>query len=351
MEQNSIITEDLARIASENLDWEKLRGKKVLISGVNGLIASYVASMLFYLNDTKDMQISLYGIARNREKTEKKWGEILSRPDFHMLYQDVAKPLATDGFSFDYMLHAASQTGPAQFAKDPVGTAMGNLLGTYQLLEYARQHGCEKFMLLSTREIYGKGDRDFVTEEQYGALDPTSVRSCYPESKRMAENLCADYKEQYGIDCKIIRIAHTYGPGMLLGDGRVVGDFLCNVVNHENIVMHSDGSGTLALTYIGDVIAGIFYGFLKFEELVYNVSNSGETVTVKQLAETLCDQFSDYRISLIMDIPEQKSSGYLSYKLGFLQSGKAEAEGWKPKVSLREGMHRTVRYFEEMKEA
>lgn len=347
MEQNSIITEDLARIAGDSLEWEKLRGSRVLISGVNGLIASYVAQMIFYLNDEKDMQISLYGIARNRGKTEKKWGELLMRPDFHMLYQDVTSPLEADGLSFDYMLHAASQTGPSQFANDPVGTAMGNLLGTYHLLEYAREHGTKKFMILSTREIYGKGEHDFVTEEQYGAIDPTSVRSCYPESKRMAENLCADYMQQYGIDCKIVRIAHTYGPGMILGDGRVVGDFLCNVVNHENIVMHSDGSGTLALTYIGDVVAGIFYAFLHFKEFVYNVSNSEETVSVRQLAELLCEQFAHYGIRLIMDIPEQKSSGYLSYKLGFLKSDRAMAEGWRPKVCLKDGMSRTVRYFEE----
>lgn len=347
MERKSIITEDLARIASEPIDWERLRGSRVLISGVNGLIASYVAQMIFYLNDEKDMQISLYGIARNREKTEKKWGELLMRSDFHMLYQDVALPLEADGLSFDYMLHAASQTGPAQFANDPVGTAMGNLLGTYHLLEYAREHGTKKFMILSTREIYGKGEHDFVTEEQYGAIDPTSVRSCYPESKRMAENLCADYMQQYGIDCKIVRIAHTYGPGMILGDGRVVGDFLCNVVRHEDIVMHSDGSGTLALTYIGDVVAGIFYAFLQFKEFVYNVSNSEETVSVRGLAELLCEQFAHYGIRLIMDIPEQKSSGYLSYKLGFLKSDRAMAEGWQPKVCLKDGMNRTVRYFEE----
>jgi nucleoside-diphosphate-sugar epimerase len=346
MKQNQIITEDLARIAAEPVDWEALRGKRVLISGVNGLIASYVARMLFYLNDEMDMQISLYGIARNKEKTQKKWGDILDRPDFHVLYQDVTAPLEADGLSFDYMLHAASQTGPKQFVEDPVGTAMGNLLGAYNLLEYAREHGTSKFMLLSTREIYGKGEHDFVTEEQYGVTDPTSVRSCYPESKRMAENLCADYRQQYGIDCKIVRIAHTYGPGMILGDGRVVGDFLYNVVHHQDIVMNSDGSGTLALTYIGDVIAGIFYGFLNFKDFVYNVSNSEETVTVRQLAELLCGQFSEYGIRLVMNIPEQKSSGYLSYKLGFLKSDKAMAEGWSPKVSLRDGMSRTVRYYE-----
>lgn len=349
MKQSHIITEDLERIAAEPIDWETLRNKSVLISGINGLIASYIARTIFYLNDTKNMGITLYGLARNKEKTEKKWGEVLERADFHLLYQDVTKPLAFDG-KIDVMIHAASQTGPDQFVSDPVGTAMGNVLGTYRLLEYGREHGTEKFLILSTREIYGKGSLDFVKEDEYGVVDPTSVRSCYPESKRMAENLCVSYRQQYGIDARIVRIAHTYGPGMLLGDGRVVGDFLGNVVSHQNITMNSDGSGTLALTYIGDVIAGIFYALIQFKDVVYNVSNSEETVTVKQLAQTLCELFADYGISLIMNIPDEKPAGYLNYKLGFLQSDKAIAEGWSPKVDLRSGMQRTVRYFEEMKE-
>lgn len=349
MRQSHIITEDLQQIVSEPIDWNALRGKRVLISGINGLIASYIARTIFYLNDTKNMGITLYGVARNEEKTKKKWGQELLRKDFCVLYQDVTKPLAFDG-PIEVMIHAASQTGPEQFASDPVGTAMGNVLGTYHLLEYGRQHGTEKFLILSTREIYGKGSLDFVKEDQYGVVDPTSVRSCYPESKRMAENLCVSYRQQYGIDARIVRIAHTYGPGMLLGDGRVVGDFLGNVVNRQNITMNSDGSGTLALTYIGDVVAGIFYVLLRFEDVVYNVSNSEETVTVKQLAETLCELFKDYGIELIMNIPDQKPAGYLNYKLGFLQSDKAMAQGWSPKVDLRSGMQRTVRYFEEMKE-
>lgn len=349
MKQNSIITEDLQRIASEPLDWEKLRGKSVLISGVNGLIASYIARTIFYLNDEKNLGVKLFGLARNEEKTKKKWGQVLEREDFFMLYQDVTEPLVFDG-QIDVMIHAASQTGPDQFIGDPVGTAMGNVLGTYQLLEYGRLHGTSQFLILSTREIYGKGSLDFVKEEEYGVVDPTSVRSCYPESKRMAENLCVSYRQQYGIDCRIVRIAHTYGPGMLLSDGRVVGDFLGNIVRHENIVMNSDGSGTLALTYIADVIAGIFYSLLKFEDYVYNVSNHTETVSVKELAQTLCGLFPEYGVELIMNIPKEKPAGYLNYKLGFLQSDKAMAEGWKPRVDLRSGMKRTIQYFEEMKE-
>lgn len=346
IELNPVVKEDIKSILAEKSDWEKLRGKSVLISGVNGLIASYLVRTLLYLNDTQDYKIRIYGLARNEKKTQAKWGAALDRDDFHMIYQDVTRPLTMEG-TIDIMIHAASQTSPKQFVDDPVGTAMGNVLGCHNLLSYAKEHGTKKFLLLSTREIYGKGNLDFVTEEDYGAVDPVSVRSCYPESKRMAENLCMCYKSQYGIDCRIARIAHAYGPGMIVGDGRVVGDFLGNVLKSEDIVMNSDGSGTLALTYISDVIAGLFHVLLDFEDSVYNISDSRETVTVKELAQLLCELFGDRGIKLIMHIlKEGKSAGYLSYKLGFLQSDKALAAGWIPHVGLRDGMKRTIASFE-----
>ncbi len=347
LELNEVIMDDMEQIAQREIDFQWLKNRNVLISGANGLIASYLVNTMLYLNDTRDMGIQIYAMVRNREKAQKKWGAVLDRADMHLVLQDVTVPV-TMTEHVDVIIHAASQTGPKQFVEDPVGTAMGNILGAYNLLEYGRANGVKKFLMLSTREIYGKGSLDYVTENDYGVVDPVNVRSCYPESKRMAENLCCCYRQQYGIDCKIARIAHTYGPGMLLSDGRVVGDFLGNVHRSEDIVMNSDGQGTLALTYISDVVAGLFYTLLNFEDVVYNISDSSETVTVKQLAEILCDTFKDRQIKLIMNIPKEtkNASGYLDYKLGFLNSGKAIKEGWKPAVDLRSGMLRTIRSFE-----
>lgn len=183
-------------------------------------------------------------------------------------------------------------------------------------------------------------------EGDYGAVDPTLVRSCYPESKRMSETLCSAYRAQYGMNCKVVRIAHTYGPGMILRDGRVVGDFLGNVVDGKDITMNSDGSGTLALTYIGDVLAGIMQALCNFEDFVYNISNSTETTSVRELAETLCALFPEKGISpRFQPASDREKAGYLANKLGFLDSAKAIGEGWEIQVPLAEGMRRTVRYF------
>lgn len=345
LELNKIIIEDLENIYNRDIDWEKFRNASVLITGANGLIATYLIYMFLYLNEEKDLGVKVVGMARNPEKVEKKFGSLLKRNDFEVIYQDVTEPLQIEG-PVDYMIHTASPTGPRQFMSMPVDTIRANVTGTYNLLEAGREKGIKGFLLLSTREIYGSGPKDFVVEEDYGAVDPTLVRSCYPESKRMSETLCASYNAQYGMNCKVVRIAHTYGPGMILRDGRVVGDFLGNVVDGKDITMNSDGSGTLALTYIGDVIAGIMQVVCNFKDFVYNISNSTETTSVKELAETLCSLFQEKGITpRFQPATEQERAGYLANKLGFLDSRKAIEEGWEIKTPLAEGMKRTVLFF------
>lgn len=346
MNLNKIILEDLENVSNRSIEWEKFKDAVVLVTGANGLIASYIIYMLLYLNEKIDLNVEVVGLARNPKKVEAKYGELLDRTDFRILYQDVTNPIQLDD-KVDYIIHTASPTGPGQFMGAPVDTILANVAGTYHLLELARQKRAQGFLLLSTREIYGSGDKEFVTENDYGAVDPTLVRSCYPESKRLSETLCASYNSQYHMSSKVVRIAHTYGPGMLLRDGRVVGDFLGNVVDGKDICMNSDGSGTLALTYIADVLAGIMLTICNFQDFVYNISNSTETISVKELAETLCDLFEEKKIKPhFAPLQDTAKAGYLANKLGFLNSAKAVNEGWKMEVSLAEGMKRTVYYFE-----
>ncbi len=348
---NQVILEDLENIYQRKIDWEKLKNKTMLITGVNGLIASYLTYLLMYLNDEYHMNIKIVGLARNEKKVRSKYGALLERNDFEVFYQDVSNKIQFEG-NVDFIVHAASPTGPKQFMSEPVDTILANVMGTNNLLEFAREKEVDGFLLLSTREIYGSGAKDFVTEEDYGIVNPTLVRSCYPEGKRLSETLCAAYRRQYQINCKVVRIAHTYGPGMLLRDGRVVGDFLGNIVDGQDIVLNSDGSGTLALTYIADVVAGILMTMFNFSGFVYNISNSTETVTVKRLAEILTELFAEKDIHLRFEILDDTAkAGYLANKLGFLDSEKAINEGWQAATPLAEGMKRTVRFFETTKQA
>ena len=349
MELHPIILEDLKEITNENIQFEKLKDSTVLITGVNGMIASYITYTLLYLNETKKLHIKVLGLARNEEKARKRFGSLLDREDFDLLIQDITEPIETEEKA-DFIIHAASQTGPGQFTKDPVGTIAANTTGTKNLLDFAVSKKSKGVLFLSTREIYGKSltGQDFATEDDYGAIDPTLVRSCYPESKRMSETMCAAYKQQYDLNTKVIRIAHTYGPGMLIGDGRVVGDFLNNVIHSEDIVMNSDGSGILGLTYISDLIAGLFLSLLNFDEFVYNVSSDKGIVTVKELANLLAGLYPEKGIKTVFkEASAEVKAGYLAHKIPLLSSKKAMEKGWEPKVSLEDGFRRTISFFED----
>ncbi len=360
MRFHPVIEEDLEYICKAPVRWETFRNKKILITGVSGLIGSYLACALLYAGRKMDLGLSVCGIVRSREKARKKFGALLDEPEFHMLYGDVArgipagsvsedsgKTLPDDG-QYEFIIHAASQTSPKAFTETPVDTILTNFEGTKNLLEYGRTHGMERFLLLSTREIYGASSKKFVTEEEFGAMDPSAVRSCYPESKRLSETLCSSYRAQFGTDCRVVRIAHTYGPGMVLRDGRVVGDFLGNVVDGTDIVMNSDGSGLLALTYIADIVTGILLSLTAFTDTVYNISDSSHIISVRELAETLCGLFPEKGIKAVFKPADEKTkAGYLKASPGFLDSAKAMREGWDPEISVSSGMLRTVRYFSE----
>lgn len=350
---NSVVEKDLQEIfeVSGDIDFHELQGKTFFITGANGMIASYFAYFLLYLNDIMYLDIHVVGLVRNPQKVKSGFSELSRRNDFSLCVQDICCPITYDG-SVDFVVHAASPTAPAMFREHPVEVIKANTLGTLHALEFAQKNGAQ-VMFLSTREIYGKCSEqcDFVTETEFGSLVPTEVRSCYPESKRLAENLCVSYAHEYGIPIKIARIAHTYGPGMPLGDGRVLSDFLSNVLQSESIVLNSDGSTVLALTYLSDTIAGLVRFLLSSGAQVRNISSDRCVISVRDLAEKLCQLFPERKMSVrYQKISSLQKEGYLQYRVPFLSSQKMYEEGWNPRVTVEDGIKRTILYYETQSE-
>ncbi len=345
---NKIIQSDLYEISNANIEWNKLKEQKILITGANGLIGSYLVYTLLYLNDRFSLDIEVLALCRNKKRAEERFSSILRREDFRLVVGDVNNKLSIKG-SVDYIIHAASQTGRTQFLSDPVGTISVNTIGTMNLLDLAVEKNTKSFLNLSTREIYGKSinDNKFIRENDYGIIDPTELRSAYPESKRVSETICAAYMKQYGIKCKVARISHTYGPEYSRDNGRIWEEFISNVVNGQDIVLKSDGSTELAFTYITDTIIGLLIVLLQGEEFVYNVSNQNSILSVKELAETLIELYPDKKLKIRFDIATQfQGTGYLAHKIGALDSSKAMELGWNPRVGIREGFKRTIESIE-----
>lgn len=344
-----IVAGDLDAVVARPLSWDKLRGRTVLVTGVNGMIASHLVLALLRANDRLGLGVRVLAVARNAARARARYADVLDRGDLVLSAQDLAEPLQVDE-PVHLIVHAASQTGPSQFTGDPVGTIDSNVLGTRNLLQWAVDHQVPQLLFLSTREIYGApiGDAEFAAEDDYGPVDPTSVRSCYPESKRLGEAYCVAFRQQYELDARIARIAHTYGPGMVIGDGRVVGDFLAKTVAGENIEMISDGSGRLALTYISDVIAGLLQLVLDTDLVVANISQDAELVSVRELAEqlTALSANPDAR-AVFAPASDQVKAGYLARPPAFLDSGRIRAAGWSAAVPMATGLARVLAFLRE----
>ena len=227
-----ILQEDLEFIVSSKLDWDLFSDSTVLISGANGFLPAYMVETLLYLNSKYRKNIKVLALVRNAEKAFEKFKHHKDRSDLEFLVQDVCTPIRSELTKIDYIIHAASQASPKYYGKDPIGTINANTIGTTNLLALAKEKSVKGFLFFSSGEVYGqvKDDQIPTKETDYGYLDPTNIRSCYGESKRMGENICISWFHQYGVPVKIIRPFHTYGPGMDLADGRVFADFVADIV-------------------------------------------------------------------------------------------------------------------------
>ena len=347
--QSGIIDEDIERIIAEDLPWSELAGKTVLVTGASGMIPSYVVYTMLGLNDTLHLGIQILALVRNESKARKIFGAILERDDIRLIAQDVTLPLTVAG-PVDYIFHDASAARPSEHKAAPTATIRANLVGTFNLLDLAVEKNANAFVLMSSSEVYGKVDDTLsgITESDYGYLDCLNPRSCYSEGKRAAETICASFAAQYGIDCKTPRFAHVYGPGMGLTDGRVQADFAANVYHNEDIVMKSDGSSQRAYTYVSDAVSGIFYILFKGNDMAYNVADSGNVISIRQLAEAFIASRPDKQLKLVKKIDNKNAGMFNPAKFIGLDNSKLTALGWKPCIGIEEGTRRMITYLEQV---
>jgi nucleoside-diphosphate-sugar epimerase len=345
---NKVIAGDVKEIVATDLPWDRFNNKTVLITGANGFLPAYMVETLLYLNNsTKEITVTVLALVRNIEKAKERFKSYADDKNLVYIVQDVATPIKIDS-KIDFIIHAASQASPKYYGVDPVGTINANVLGTINLLELAREKKIEEFLFYSSGEVYGQIDdaNNPVKEDYYGYLNPTNVRSCYAESKRMGENLCVSYHHQYGINTKIVRPFHTYGPGMQLDDGRVFADFVRDLVYERNIEMKSDGSARRAFCYLKDATIGFFTVMFKgLPAEPYNVGNPHEEHSIIELAEIMV-RISKNPIKIIKKeiVPTNQ---YLKSPLirNTPNIDKAKTLGWVPYTTAEEGFRKTVQSF------
>ena len=349
MHPNKIINEDLERIISADLDWKRFENKTILISGANGFLPAYMVETLLFLVQKGVVQnLKVLALVRNKEKAEKRFPHLLNNKHLQFIIQDVCSPIRLDE-PVDFVIHAASQASPKYYGIDPVGTLNANITGTLNLCNLAVNNPVESFLYFSSGEVYGKVDDavEMVYETDYGYLDPMNVRSCYGESKRAGETIGVSYMHQYGLPFKVVRPAHTYGPGMELDDGRVFADFVRDIVNNNDIVMHSDGSASREFCYLSDAALAFFKILLQGKNgEAYNMANPACEVTIVELAEKLTQLFPEKRLKVIRK--NELVSGYIVSKntRSCMMIEKLQQLGWTPTVNIEDGFYRTILSYE-----
>jgi dTDP-glucose 4,6-dehydratase len=260
----------------------------------------------------------------------------IDSPKFSFRRQNVSDGIFVDG-PVDFILHFASPASPVDYAELPIQTLKVGALGTHNALGLARAKGAG-LLLASTSEVYGDPLVHPQTEEYWGNVNPIGPRSCYDEAKRFAEAIVMAYHRQHNINTKIIRIFNTYGPRMRLNDGRVVPNFIKQVLTAQPITVYG-GSQTRSFCYVSDLVDGIYRLMMSHEHLPINVGNPTEFTVLEfaQLLKEMTDSGSDIVFSeLPVDDPKQRKPDIT----------KARALlGWEPKVALEEGLQQTLEYF------
>jgi UDP-glucuronate decarboxylase len=309
-------------------------GRRLLITGGAGFIGSHLCEQLLALgNDVLCVDNFHTGTRRNVHR-------LLADPRFELMRHDVCFPLYVE---VDQIYNLACPASPIHYQFDPVQTTKTSVHGAINVLGLAKRVKA-KILQASTSEIYGDPTVHPQTEDYWGNVNPIGPRSCYDEAKRCAETLFFDYFRQHKLRIKVARIFNTYGPRMHPSDGRVVSNFVVQALKNENISIYGDGYQTRSFCYIQDLVDGLIRLMESSDDVTgpINLGNPSE-FTIRELAEMIVDLTGSaskivYR-PLPTDDPRQRKPDI---------SKAFELLNWQPTLPLREGLGKTIAYFEDL---
>ena len=353
MINNDIYKEDLEYIASLDLPWEKLEGAQLMISGATGMLGTLLVDAIMYKNEKDNLGCYVLAMGRDADKAFERFADHAENEFFEFYEQDVTRPMTgMPGMNYPlYIVHMASNTHPRAYAKDPIGTITTNILGTYDLLEYATDplhDGKCRFCLVSSNEIYGenRGDTELFDESYCGYIDCNTLRAGYPESKRCSESLCQAYISQNKADAVIARLTRSYGPTLLPDDSKAMTQFLKNAVAGEDIVLKSKGDQYYSYTYAADAVAGLLTVLLLGEcGKAYNVADTPSDITLKELAELIAGHEGK---KVVFDIPDsEEAAGFSKATKARLDGSAIKSLGWSMHYDIKTGIDRTLRVLKE----
>jgi UDP-glucuronate decarboxylase len=306
--------------------------KRVLVTGGAGFLGSFLCERL--LSSGCEVICADNYFTGSRDNI----AHLLDNPHFEVIRHDITFPLYLE---VDEIFNLACPASPIHYQFDPVQTVKTSVHGAINMLGLAKRVKAKIFQA-STSEVYGDPAVHPQREEYWGNVNPLGPRACYDEGKRCAETLFFDYHRQFGVNIRVVRIFNTYGPRMHPQDGRVVSNFIVQALQDKPITIYGDGNQTRSFCYVDDLIEG-FIRLMDAPDTVtgpINIGNPGE-FTIRQLAEIVIEMTGSrseiVQMPLPQDDPTQRRPDI---------SKAQELLGWEPTIPLREGLGRTIAYFE-----
>ncbi len=304
-----------------------------LVTGGAGFIGSHLCEVLL---ERGEEVICLDNFFTGRKKNIQ---HLIGHPRFEVLRHDITEPILIE---VDRIFNLACPASPVHYQFNPVKTIKTNVMGALNVLGLAKRVKA-RVLQASTSEVYGDPAIHPQPETYWGNVNPIGKRSCYDEGKRVAEALFFDYYRQNGVDIRVIRIFNTYGPRMLINDGRVVSNFIVQALRGEPITVFGDGSQTRSFCYINDLVEGILR-MMDCEGFTgpVNLGNPGE-FTILELAKLVCEMTESNSEIVFKPLPENDPCR----RKPDISLAK-EKLNWEPKIPLREGLRHTIEYFKKV---
>lgn len=323
--------EDIKKIAESDLNWQKLKNKRIMISGGTGFIGSLMLDVFRYRNFRYGDGIRVISLSRSGGTSDE---------TVEYIKHDITKPVDY-AYNIDYIIHLASNTHPKQYADDPIGTITTNIFGCNNLLKLAVEKKA-RFLLASSVEIYGQGSEVPMNEQYCGYIDCNQARSGYNEAKRTCESLCQSYRKKYGVNVVIARLARIFGADKK-NDTKAMSQFIEKAVSREDIILKSQGNQRYSYCYVADAVSAIIKVLLDgIDGEAYNVSDEDEKKSLGEYAEYMAKLAGKKVIYQLENNPSVSKSTY-----ALINTEKIKKLGWIPMYSVSEGLNKTYKIYKE----
>lgn len=332
-------------VASDSsIDWNQLKESTLLITGATGLIGSACVRALLERNRACDANMRIKALVREPGKAAVALEGYDAADGLELVIGDI-KTVGASECASDYIIHAACPTASRFFISHPVETIDTIVAGTSRLLSIAHELDVKSFVYVSSMEVYGEGRAEagldsLLDEHDSGSSDLMSVRSCYPEGKRMAEQYCVAYAKEYELPVKVARLSQTIGPGISKDDKRIFAMIARNVSEGEDVVLHTSGESTRMYVYIADAIRALLLLLTKGQPgHAYNIANPETYSSVRGMAEKIAAECAHSPMSVRLDI-DPNAPFPPTHHLPLSVDAIAQL-GWYPKVGLTD-MYRNL---------